>query len=269
LRKSAQKLHNRVIQATSSNPELQLDVFTNQLEKARAKGDPDSPRLAGAILQLATLLSSLDRVEEELFLREEHLDMCRRNLEPDDIATAQAEMKLARCLVRVKRYEEADPLLSHALRVHSSEVGEDHPETLVAVGLSGAVARRLGRFEEARGHYSRFLEWVESQDSAEPSQVAETAVRLADLLAEWREFDQARELYRKAFELRRTSLGLDSPDTLGSLGSLALTTYLTGDVETATSLAEDLLDRLTNSQGPESRQTVLASKMLARFKGYE
>jgi hypothetical protein len=45
-------LSDRMIQGASSNPELQLEVFTKQRDKALKKGGPDSPTAAKATLLL-------------------------------------------------------------------------------------------------------------------------------------------------------------------------------------------------------------------------
>jgi hypothetical protein len=49
-----------MMQVLSSDPELQLEVFTKQRDKALVKGGPDSPKVAMATLQLANLLCTRD-----------------------------------------------------------------------------------------------------------------------------------------------------------------------------------------------------------------
>jgi hypothetical protein len=92
-------------------------------------------------------------------------------------------------------------------------------------------------------------------------------MQVGNLMKEWREFEQASEFYRRAFEMRRLSLGPDDPDTLTSLGFLALTTYLNGHVDAARGLAEDWVARLSRTRGPEAKETVMAHKLLARVNG--
>jgi tetratricopeptide (TPR) repeat protein len=267
--KSLLALTHRVIQATSSDPELQLEVFAKQLNKALAKGGPDSPMVAKATLQVANLLCTLGRPEEELPLREQHLAACRRNLGDDDQGTVQAEMRLATCLVQLKRLEEADPLLQHIVAVRTRELGSSSPETALALSMSAKVARGLGRFDDARDQHLKILEWLESQESVESTDLAKNLMQVASLLAEWREFDEASEFYRRAFEIRRLALGSDNPDTLISLGLLSMTTLLAGRGEEVRGLTEELVERCERILGAEARETVMAHEMLARINNHE
>lgn len=147
-----------MMQVSSSNPELQLEVFIKQRDKALLKGGPDSPKVAMATLHLANLLCTLNRPEDELSLREQHLAACRRNVGLDDLGTVQAEMRLASCLVKLKRAEDADPLLRHIVAIQTAIMGCDNPETILALSLSANVARKLGRFDEARDLHLKTLE---------------------------------------------------------------------------------------------------------------
>jgi tetratricopeptide (TPR) repeat protein len=155
-----------------------------------------------------------DAPEDELPLREQHLAACQRNLGPDDLGTVEAELKLATCLVKLKRVEEEDQLIQHSVAVRTTVLGCDNPQTMLAVSLQANVARKLGRFEEARNLHAKILEWIESQEAAEPVNLAAMAMQMGHLMTEWREFAQASRFYQRAFETRRLALGPENPDTL-------------------------------------------------------
>jgi eukaryotic-like serine/threonine-protein kinase len=263
--KPLKAVSERLIDVTSSNPELQLDAFPNQLDKALAKGGPDSPKVAEATWRLANLLCTLDRPDDELPLRERHLAACRRNLGPDDLGTVEAEVRLASCLVKLKRVEDADQLLQHSVAIRSAALGGDNPQTILAVSLLANATRKLGRFEETRDLHMKISKWIESQESAKPVDLAAMAMQMGRLMAEWREFDQAAEFYRRAFETRSLALGPDNPDTLISLRWLALATYGCGKVEDARAFAEHLAERSTRTWGTEARESVIAQELLARI----
>lgn len=250
----------------SRTPELQLNVWTRELEKARSKGDPYSARVANATLHVANLLNAFDRHEEELPLRRQHLGACRRSLGADDLDTTSAEMRLASCLVRLGRPEEADPLLEHVVKVRTAEEGPGDAATMVAISLSANVARKLGRFEEARDLHLRTLAWLEANESVGSADIATAAMNTGHLLAEWREFDQAAELYRRAFEIRTRVLGSDDPSTLSSERFLALVSYQNGRVDVARSLTEDALERLERTLGPDAVETTQARNLLSQIE---
>jgi hypothetical protein len=66
--------------------------------------------------------------------------------------------------------------------------------------------------------------------------------------------------------MRQLALGPDDPDTLSSLRSLALATYLSGQVEAAKGLAEELVERSERTRGAEAKESVMAQEMLLRIK---
>jgi tetratricopeptide (TPR) repeat protein len=146
-------------------------------------------------------------------------------------------------------------------------LGGDDPQTILAVSLFANVARKLGRFEEARDLHMKTLEWVESQESADSVNVAALAMQVGSLMVEWHEFDQASEFFRRALDIRQKALGPDDPDTLSSLRWLALIIYRCGKIEAATTLAEELAERSARTLGPEARESVMAQDLLARFAG--
>jgi tetratricopeptide (TPR) repeat protein len=257
-----------MMRISSSNPELQREAFTKQRDRALLRGGPDSPKVAVATLQLANLLCTLNRPEDELSLREQHLAACRRNVGLDDLGTVQAEMRLASCLVKLERADEADPLLRHVVAIRTAILGSDNPETLVSLSLSANVARKLGRFDEARDLHLKTLEWIESQESVDSVNMASAAMQVGNVMTEWREFEQGSEFYRRALEMRQLALGPDDPDTLSSLRSLALATYLSGQVEVARGLAEELVERSERTRGAEARESIMAQEVLLRIKGH-
>jgi tetratricopeptide (TPR) repeat protein len=213
-------------------------------------------------------VESVDRVgrpEDELPLRRQQLDACRRDLGPDDPETVQAELNLARHLVELHRSEEADALLQHVVSIRTAELGSDNPETVLALALSANVAKKLGRFEEARELHLQLLKWVESQDSAQPADLAVVLMQTGHLLQQWREREQAAEFYQRALDLRRDALGPDDPNTLNSQRWLAFAMYLIGHADTARELAEDAGERYHRTLGAEATETLQVRDLLAKM----
>jgi tetratricopeptide (TPR) repeat protein len=125
------------------------------------------------------------------------------------------------------------------------------------------VARKLGRFDQARELHLRTLAWLESQDTTDSADIAVMAMNVGHLLTEWREYEQASEFYRQALEMRRSFLGPDDPNTLSSQRFLALTSYRSGHTDDARSLTEEVLERLKRTLGPDAADTVQAQELLA------
>jgi tetratricopeptide (TPR) repeat protein len=150
--------------------------------------------------------------------------------------------------------------------IRTAILGRGNSETLASLSLSANVARKLGRFDEARDLHLKTLEWIESQESVDSANMSFAVMQVGHLMTEWREFEQGSEFYRRALEMRQLALGPDDPDTLSSLRSLALATYLSGQVEAAKGLAEELVERSERTRGAEAKESVMAQEMLLRIK---
>jgi tetratricopeptide (TPR) repeat protein len=204
-------------------------------------------------------------VNAELPEAQQQFEAARRRLGPDDPETVQAELNLAHCLVELNRPDEADVLLQHVVGIRTKDLGPDDPQTLLALGLSANVAKKLGRFEEARDLHIKVLAWMEVQENVQPADLAVMLMETAHLLAQWNEVDQAAEFYQRAFDMRRKALGSDDPKTLSSERWLALTRYRNGEAEAARELAEDAIERCRRSLGAEAPETLRVQELLTKI----
>jgi hypothetical protein len=142
-------LRRRMMKGTEQSPDDELQQAQDVLSWALRKHGPDSTFSIKAMLDVANQLARQDRGAEELDLRTQ-IVAGLRTLDPENLNTASAEMRLAACLVKVERYGDADPLLRHVVALRTAQLGQDDPETLKAVSASAMVASRLeGRDPQA------------------------------------------------------------------------------------------------------------------------
>ncbi len=73
----------------------------------------------------------------------------------------------------------------------------------------------------------------------------------------------ARPLYERAWDLRRSRLGADHPDTLKSVSNLAFDLWMLGQYEPARQLAEDTLTRMRRVLGDDHPHTLESADHLA------
>jgi tetratricopeptide (TPR) repeat protein len=258
------KLGNR-LQRSSSNPEEELKVARKLLERGLKKGGPDSPFVASASRLVAEKLCELDRPQEEVQFREEHLAACRRNIGLDEVGTASAEIRLAMCLFKLERYDDADRLLPHVITVRTSALGEDDPNTIQAINLQSNVANKLGRPDDARALQVKVVDWYDSRGFGESEPAISCVLNLATTLASLREFDESTRLMRRAYEVRCRTLGSDDPSTLDALALLASAELLSGHFAEARKLAEMLVENRERVQAA-TFDTVMAHELLARIE---
>jgi tetratricopeptide (TPR) repeat protein len=253
----------RVWRRVPVKPERQLELVQKKLDKGLKKGRPDSPVVANLTRMAAELLHGLKRFADEIPLREEYLAACRRNMGTDDLATAVAETKLADCLFKLDRFEEADELLAHVIDVRTKIGGGDDPEVLAAMNFQSNVARKLGRLDEARKVQETILTWLDAHGYAESTDTVTAVRNLAASLTEMHDFERASELYRRVFETRSHLLGPDHPDTLNALVLLSSTLLAAGHKVEATVLARDWSERRKGMNVPDTPETDMARKLMA------
>jgi hypothetical protein len=228
---------------------------------------PDSAIAARATRAVADKLSELNRYEEELHLRTEHLAACQRNVGPDHLGTASAELRLAICLFKLERYEDADLLLPHVISVRASTLGEDDPNTIQAIDLQSNVSTKLGRRKEARELQTRVLGWYDSQGLGDSEPAISCVLNLATTLASLHEFGESTRLARRALQARTRVLGSDDPSTLGALGILTMNLMLAGNNLEANNLARDLVERVQRVDNVGVELKVKAHELLVMTKG--
>jgi tetratricopeptide (TPR) repeat protein len=258
---------DRILRRIRSNPEDELEVCQSLFVRALKQGGPDSAIAARATRALADKLAELNRYEEELHLRTEHLAACRRNVGPDHLGTASAELRLAICLSKLERYEDADLLLPHAISVRTSMLGEDDPNTIQAINLQSNVSTKLGRRKEARELQTRVLGWYDSQGLGESEPAISCVLTLATTLASLHEFDESTRLARRAYDARTRVLGSDDPSTLGALGILTMNLMLAGRNSEANVLARDLVERVQRVDDVGVELKVKAHELFAITEG--
>src|SRR5690606_34450319 len=89
-----------------------------------------------------------------------------RELGQSDLPTAAtAANNLATVLVQLGRYDEAAPLMRHALDVHLRQVGEQHPLVMSDLNTIGQLEMRRGDHDRALAHLRRAVRIADSDAS--------------------------------------------------------------------------------------------------------
>jgi hypothetical protein len=208
-------------QGMEQSPEEELKQSEDILKWSLRKNGPDSSFSIKAMNEVANQLARQDRVAEEVVLRQQIVDGLRHNLGPEDDSILNAEWKLATCLTVLERPEDAEPLLAHVVAARTLALGENAPETLVAMAWSANVAKKLGRLEDARDLQQQIVTAYELGGDGESVQALSAALNLASTLTELHEPDEASRLLRFVAEVRSRTLGPDDPKTLEVLQVLA------------------------------------------------
>jgi hypothetical protein len=210
----------RAAKSQEQSPEESLAQAQDVLRWSIRKNGPDSTFSIKAMNEVANQLSELERVAEEVSLRETIVQSLRASVGPEHLSTLSAEWKLATCLMTLDRPEEAEPLFAHVVDGRASALGPDDTQTLTAMAWNASATKRLGRLAEARLLQERVMAGYERRGEGESDQAQLAALNLASTLSELHERDEAARLVRIVVDVRSRTLGPDDPKTVGAAAFL-------------------------------------------------
>ncbi|KAJ6547999.1 hypothetical protein DFH09DRAFT_1281720 [Mycena vulgaris] len=169
----------------------------------------------------------------------------------------------ARLYYYAERLKDAEQLDLAVLEHHRSVLGEDHLDTLYAMGTLAATYTKLGKLQEAEELSVGVLENQRKLLGENDLGTLHTMGNLADTyrcLGKWQE---AEELEVVVLEKRRKILGEDHPDTLWIMGSLASTYHKLGKLQEAEELGVVVLEKRRKILGEDHLETLHAMGNLA------
>ena len=150
-----------------------------------------------------------------------------------------------------------------AVEVRMQLLGEDHPDTLVAINNLAGTLRTQGDYGGARTLQEHV---VRAQILALGTEHPNTLTSLSNLAVTLRvqgDYDGARNLHERALDARRRVLGEEHPDTLMSTSNLAEMLRAQGDYAGARSLQERVLETHARLLGEDHPDTLVAINNLA------
>ena len=207
----------RAAQSMVPAPDEALRQSQDVLSWSIRKNGPQSPVSIKAMAEVANQLAHLDRLGEELQMRENIVDALRKERGPEDESTLSVEWKLATCLSILDRPGEAEPLLAHVVECRTRDLGRSDPQTLAALAWSASVAKKLGRLSDARSFQEQVVAGYGEQGAGESDLALLAELHLASILTDLHDLPGASRLLRHVLHVRQRVLGADDPKTLDVL----------------------------------------------------
>jgi tetratricopeptide (TPR) repeat protein len=160
-------------------------------------------------------------------------------------------------------YTGARWLGERVLDVRKRVLGEEHPDTLTAMGNLAMTLSAQGDHASARRLEERALEARKRVLGEEHPDTLKSMSSLAVTLSELDDHIRARQLHEKVLEVRRRMKGEEHPDTLKSMSNLAETLRDQGDHDEARRLQEQVLEVRRRVLGEEHLDTLNSINNLA------
>ncbi|KAJ7704675.1 hypothetical protein B0H16DRAFT_710753 [Mycena metata] len=162
------------------------------------------------------------------------------------------------------KYKDARDIAEQVLEKSQLLLGEDHWDTLLAMGNLAATCAHQGEFRKAEELQVLVLK---KSTKLQGEDHPHTLLAMGDLAAtysELGEFQQAEELEVLVLEKRTKLLGEDHPHTLSAMGNLAGTYSGLGEFQKAKELGVLVLEKHTKLLGEDHPRTLLAMGNLAQ-----
>ena len=154
--------------------------------------------------------------------------------------------------------QQARAAFSDSIDAFTNVLGEDHPQTALALSASASIVRAEARegqgcraaFEEAEEMLIRALQAIERHYGEEKAEMRQATATAANNLAfhyrqpEVSRFDKAEALYRRAVRIREGVLGSAHPDTVGAKHNLSELVRAMGREEEAVAIQMSILEDL-------------------------
>ncbi|KAJ6547766.1 hypothetical protein DFH09DRAFT_1087520 [Mycena vulgaris] len=161
------------------------------------------------------------------------------------------------------RLKDAEQLYLVAFEYHRSVLGEDHPDTLNAMGDLALTCCQQGRYKEAEDLEVVVLEKRRKISGEDHPDTVCAMGNLASTYHKLGKMKEAEELEGVVLEKRRKILGEDHPDTLWTMGNLAAIYGNLGKLTEAEELGFVVLEKQRKILGEDHLGTLRAMGNLA------
>ncbi len=185
----------------------------------------------------------------------------------DDLGKAQLLESLSSSLTSFGEYEDAIAAARKVLSIRTGNLGDQHPDTLIAMN-------NLARSLEGAGQSKEAIELLENalplQKTIAGANHPDTLVSMRNLANSYQSAGrsgEAFELNERLLQISKDNFGDDHPRTLSALSSLASSYFHAGKNEKAIELSEQVLQSEKTNRGLDHPVTLVAMSNLAT--GYE
>lgn len=133
-------------------------------------------------------------------------------LGPDHIETAGTRKLIAKALIELNRYGEAEQLLLQALPIFEKDLGDDDDEAVDAANSLATAIEAQGRFADASRIHDLTLKIVQQRYGSRHKNTAKAINNLAYNLARQGKFREAQTRYDTALALARSTMDEEDAD---------------------------------------------------------
>ena len=176
---------------------------------------------------------------------------------------AALQESLALVYAKIGLYDTALELRRASLATCREALGEDHPDTLSAIGGIGLLLHEMDRYREAEPYYREALAARRRVLGDLHPDTLVSIVNLGSLLYSTGRYEQAEPYYVEALGGQRRVLGNDDPDTLAAVSNMGALLSAAGKYDEARAHHEEALAGKRRVLGEDDPETLKAHNNLA------
>lgn len=183
---------------------------------------------------------------------------------PDETWRERVEtgLSLADALVKQRKLDEADRVVSDAIAILTDRLGPEHPAVAEAIGKRASVLERRLRYRESEPLRRRALDLSLRIHGEDHPDTAQAMADLAVCLERMFRYDEQESWMRRAHEVFRRTLGPDHPRTVQALMNVGIPLRQRGRFAEAEPIYREVYERSRAALGDESPQTIRALRNL-------
>lgn len=216
---------------------------------------PDDASVADSLIQLGSLLSHADQLEDAAAANRRALAIYERAKGPDDPKVASSLDNLADVLQKQAAFDEALAGYTRALRIREKVFGSDSLEVADTLYDMGNLGIRIGDYAAARERYDRALAIYTARREPGHIDIAWTKITLGYLLQLTGDLPRARKILEEAVRETQATLGPEHPLTANAVNNLGTVLYAMDDFGAALPVFTRALEIREKIRGPRHTET--------------
>ncbi|KAL1641603.1 hypothetical protein SLS61_010027 [Didymella pomorum] len=161
------------------------------------------------------------------------------------------------------RWPETRAIEEYVLAARRGLLGEEHPNTIKAMGNLANTLQHQGYYKEAAEIQKEVLEKMKRTLGKDHPDTIRAMSNLPVTLADQGQLEEAAKMQKEALEKRQRILGDDHPNTITAKANLGNTLADKGQLEKAAEMQKEVLEKMKRILGDDHPDTIRAKDNLA------
>ncbi len=155
-------------------------------------------------------------------------------------------------------FDVARPLVERSIAIRRRELGNEHEDTLAAIGHLGLLLSEQAKGSEAEGYLREAIAGWKKVRGADSREAMDTQATLGRALFSAGKLAESEEALREAVPRLRRSAGLENADTLNAMNTLGVVLQARGKLGEAEGLYKEVLDTRRRVLGDDHAETLIS-----------